>query len=109
MQTTVEQLRAAFERAAADDGRITIRDADLERRGDAFEGGFVILVEGMDARAELNVSEYTAILAYDEHSDGQSLHPVPELRLEDTPDDVTADRIVGRVLSNIRDHVNRRR
>lgn len=106
MADKIELLRSAMERAAANDEKLVVRDADPERNGNAYEGGLTAFLSGSRARAELHVGHFVAEVLFVEYGDGSSLHPVPEFK-QNVEDEDSADAVVAAVLARLRGHVNR--
>jgi hypothetical protein len=106
MADKINLLRSAIERAAANDEKLVVRDADPERNGNAYEGGFTALLSGSRARAELHVGNFMAEVLFTEYGDGSSLHPIPEFK-QNIEDEESADAVVAAVLERLRGHVNR--
>jgi hypothetical protein len=107
MQEKANLLRIAFQRLAETDKNIEVNDADVGRTGDAFEGGFVVLLRGSAASAEIRFSQYTAAIHYQERGAGGSVHPIPELRKEEINNEEDASRVANAILSQVKGHVNR--
>ena len=108
MPIDIEPIRRAFERRALS-GDLDVQDANPERNGNAYEGGFVAFLTGRAARAEVHVGRYIAEVVYDENSAGQSIHPIPELSSEEAIGDALADQKVDEAVRRIRHHIDRER
>jgi hypothetical protein len=106
MADKIDLLRSAMERAAANDEKLVVRDADPERNGNAYEGGFTAFLTGSRARAELHVGNFIAEVLFTEYGNGSSLHPVPEFK-QNVEDEDSADVVVATVLERLRGHINR--